>query len=430
MQNKEIFDGIQAAHELSEENQLKQHHSPHFKQALLDAVKRLSTDKLTQVASSLTFTTVLAIVPLLAVVLSLFTAFPIFKELQIELENFLSNNFMPATISANIMQYLNDFASKARSLTAAGAVALMVTSILLMKTIDEVFNSIWQVRKQRPLTIRILIYWMILSVGPFILAASIWASSVVARAQLGIGVDLSIFQNIFATLFPTLLSFIGFTLLYYIVPNRTVYLRDAMVGASIAAILFEAMKWGFTFYITQFPSYTAIYGAFAIIPIFLLWIYLSWLVILLGAIIASLMPQLRFGHIQTHDKAGADFVQAVHILRILAESCNDNPPGKSTPYLIKALQGDSTHTLYILEQLNMLGYIVNTQGKRSERWVLANNLDQSLLTLGELFILNPEIDQRMGDENIRQAMSKLLLKENVFLKDIVEYSPSTLPNDT
>ena len=146
---------------------------------------------------------------------------------------------------------------------------------------DEALNAIWRVKKQRPLIIRVLIYWAVLSIGPFMLAGSIWASAMLARAQLGIGVDLSVLQNIFATLFPTLLSFIGFSLLYYVVPNRTVYLKDAMVGAAIAAILFEAMKMGFAFYITKFPSYTVIYGAFANIPLFLLWIYLSWLVILL-----------------------------------------------------------------------------------------------------------------------------------------------------
>lgn len=415
------IEDIQETQEQVEEEQLAQQQraTPYFKQAIVVAFRRLSSDKLTQVAASLTYTTVLAVVPLLAVVLSLFTAFPIFKELQVELNHFLSNNLMPEAMSKTIMMYLNGFASKARNMTAIGSVVLMVTSILLMKTIDEALNAIWRVKRQRPLTIRVLIYWAILSIGPFMLAASIWASTVVARTQLGIGVDISVLQNIFATVFPTLLSFTGFTLLYYVVPNCSVYLKDAMIGAAISAILFETMKMGFTFYITKFPSYTVIYGAFATIPLFLLWIYLSWLVVLFGAIIASLVPQIRFRHFETQDKSGADFVQAIRILRTLAASSNNNPPGKSTQYILKELQGSSAHTLQVLNQLNALGYIVNTQGKRSERWVLANTPEQSLQSLGDLFLLDPSIGNSLGDDKMRHAMSQLLLKEPVFLKDVL-----------
>lgn len=410
---------IQTRHEqerLVQENRLT---SPYVKQAIVIALRRLSGDKLTQVAASLTYTTVLAVVPLLAVVLSLFTAFPIFKELQGELNHFLTSNLMPEAMSQTIMTYLNGFAAKARNMTAIGSIILMLTSILLMKTIDEALNAIWRVNRQRPLTIRILIYWATLSIGPFILAVSIWASTVVARTQLGIGVDISIFQNIFATVFPTLLSFMGFTLLYYIVPNCTVYLRDAMIGAGITAILFETMKMGFTFYITQFPSYTVIYGTFAAIPLFLLWIYLSWLVILLGAVIAALIPQIRCRHIETQDKAGADFIQAIRILRILANHCNDNPPGKSTAYLLDTLQGNTVHTMYILAQLNTLGYIVNTQGKHSERWVLANTPEQSLQALADLFLLDPIIRNTLADDKICTAMGQLLCKKPVLLKDVL-----------
>ncbi|ETD71686.1 ribonuclease BN [Pelistega indica] len=375
MQDKENdskrFDEIQKTEEQSEEQQVEQNTKPFLKQAVVTAFHRLTSDNLTQVASSLTFTTVLAIVPLLAVILSLFTAFPIFKELQVELDHFLTTSLMPEAMSHNIMQYLNTFVEKARNMTAVGAIGLLITSILLMKTIDEVLNRIWRVKKQRPLSTRVLIYWAILSIGPFMLAASIWASSFITRAQLGIGVDLSFIQNLFATLFPMLLSFVSFSLLYYVVPNRTVYLRDAMIGGIIAAVLFELLKMGFAYYIAKFPSYTVIYGAFASIPLFLMWIYISWLIVLFGAIIASIVPQIRFGHIETKNKAGANFIQAVRILRTLAESQNKNPPGKSTQYLVKTMHGNATHTLHILEELNSLGYIVNTQGQRSERWVLA-----------------------------------------------------------
>ncbi|HUH39248.1 MAG TPA: YihY family inner membrane protein, partial [Castellaniella sp.] len=144
-----------------------------------------SERQLTRAASSLTFTTVLAIVPMLAVVLSLFTAFPLFGEFRIALEAFLSESLLPPSVSNTIMQYLNQFAAQASGLTAVGGAFLLVTSILLIMTIDEAFNEIWRVEKQRPLRQRLLVYWAIISLGPILTGASLWASSILARESMG-----------------------------------------------------------------------------------------------------------------------------------------------------------------------------------------------------------------------------------------------------
>ncbi len=148
------------------------------------ALTHAADKNLTQVAASLTFTTVLGLVPLLAVILSLFTAFPLFSEFRVALEDFLAANLMPYAMSSNIMAYLNEFAAKASGLTAIGSMALIVTSILLIRTIDDAFNSIWQVEHQRPLRQRILVYWAIISLGPILTGASLWASSLVAQQSL------------------------------------------------------------------------------------------------------------------------------------------------------------------------------------------------------------------------------------------------------
>lgn len=417
-QSTENLEQIQELHEQAEQDLIQD--KPDYKRALLYALGRLHKDNLTQVAASLTFTTVLAVVPLLAVILSLFTAFPIFQDFQLALEEFLANNLMPVAVADNIMSYLNTFAQQARSMTTVGAIFLIVTSILLMKTIDEALNAIWKVRKQRPLSKRILVYWALLTIGPLMLGASLWASSYITRAQFGLVAELGVLQNIIATVLPLLTSIIGFTLLYYTVPNRVVHWRDAFIGGLTAAVVLELMKTGFAYYISNFPSYTLIYGTFAAIPLFLLWIYLSWLVVLLGASIAAILPQLRLTDLDSHEQAGFNFVVSIHLLRLLHQSRDDNPPGKSTAYITNHLKLSQQHVLQLLECLSTLGYVVNTEGMKTERWVLASSEQQSLRSLSDFFLLNPALSQQYADERILQAMSQLMLGEkDVFLVDVL-----------
>ena len=417
-QSTENLEQIQELHEQAEQDLIQD--KPDYKRALLYALGRLHKDNLTQVAASLTFTTVLAVVPLLAVILSLFTAFPIFQDFQLALEDFLANNLMPVAVADNIMSYLNTFAQQARSMTTVGAIFLIVTSILLMKTIDEALNAIWKVRKQRPLSKRILVYWALLTIGPLMLGASLWASSYITRAQFGLVAELGVLQNIIATVLPLLTSIIGFTLLYYTVPNRIVHWRDAFIGGLTAAVVLELMKTGFAYYISNFPSYTLIYGTFAAIPLFLLWIYLSWLVVLLGASIAAILPQLRLTDLDSHEQAGFNFVVSIHLLRLLHQSRDDNPPGKSTAYITNHLKLSQQHVLQLLECLSTLGYVVNTEGMKTERWVLASSEQQSLRSLSDFFLLNPALSQQYADERILQAMSQLMLGEkDVFLADVL-----------
>ena len=289
-----------------------------------------------------------------------------------------------------------------------------------MKTIDEALNAIWKVRKQRPLSKRILVYWALLTIGPLMLGASLWASSYITRAQFGLVAELGVLQNIIATVLPLLTSIIGFTLLYYTVPNRVVHWRDAFIGGLTAAVVLELMKTGFAYYISNFPSYTLIYGTFAAIPLFLLWIYLSWLVVLLGASIAAILPQLRLTDLDSHEQAGFNFIVSIHLLRLLHQSRDDNPPGKSTAYITNHLKLSQQHVLQLLECLSTLGYVVNTEGMKTERWVLASSEQQSLRSLSDFFLLNPALSQQYADERILQAMSQLMLGEkDVFLVDVL-----------
>src|SRR5699024_8977573 len=210
----------------------------HFFQHLL---AHLTQRNLTQTASSLTFTSILAMVPLLTVVLSIFTAFPIFQDFQVSLEEFLTSKLMPDAVSTNVMDYLNQFASKAASLTAIGSIFLFVTSVMLMSTIDQAFNDIWLVSEQRSLGHRILVYCAVITRRPLVSGASLWASSVMVSASLGYVEGLPFFASFILTVVPILLTALAFAALYVYVPNRKVFWRDALIGGQVTSIVLELL---------------------------------------------------------------------------------------------------------------------------------------------------------------------------------------------
>ena len=355
------------------------------------ALQRAAEKKLTQVAASLTFTTVLSIVPLLAVVLSLFTAFPLFAEFRVALESFLTSSLMPPSVSENVMQYLNQFAAKASGLTAAGTLFLIVTSVMLFMTIDEAFNDIWQVERQRPLRQRMLVYWAIISLGPILAGGSLWATSMLARESLGHVEELPAIVGFALSFVPLIVTGLGFTALFVGVPNRRVLWRDALVGGMGTAIVLEIMRAGFAYYLTQFPSYTIVYGAFATLPIFLLWIYLSWLAILLGATVAATLPALKQRRWELQHYPGALFVDAIRVLRLLWLAQGAQPPGRSMRFLCARLQLHQDELSAVLRALRKLGYVVDTEGQDADQWVLA--CDQRETTIG------PLIDGLLIDRN-------------------------------
>lgn len=346
------------------------------------ALQRAGEKKLTQVAASLTFTTVLGIVPLLAVVLSLFTAFPLFAEFRIALETFLATSLMPPSVSENVMLYLNQFAAKASGLTAIGSLVLIVTSALLMMTIDEAFNDIWQVERQRPWRQRMLVYWAILSLGPILAGGSLWATSILARESLGHVDELPAILTFLLSFGPLVLTGLGFTALFVGVPNRRVQWKDALAGGLGTAVVLEIMRVSFAYYLTRFPSYTIIYGAFATLPIFLLWIYLSWLAILLGATVAATLPALRQRRWALQHYPGANFVDAFRVLRVLWSAQNAPPARRSLSFLCENLHLHQDELTSVLRALKRLGYVVNTQDQGTDLWVLA--CDQRDATLGPL----------------------------------------------
>ncbi len=283
-------------------------------------LNRYQQDQCLQTAGSLTFTTLLALVPLLTIVVMVFSAFPVFGDLSNQAKIFLLTNLMPTSASKVITVYMRQFSENATRLTAMGIVSLLLTSLMMMLTIERTFNEIWRVNEPRPLFRRIVLYWAVMTLGPFLVGGSLsltsWLVSESADyASLLPYVGAGLLDSV-----PWLLSVMAFSLLYYAVPNCSVPWRHAAAGGVVAAILFELVKKGFAMYIKAFGSYKMVYGAFASIPIFLLWVYVVWTTILFGAVLAATLSYWREGAWRRRPVVGRDFFTAVRILLILAQA--------------------------------------------------------------------------------------------------------------
>jgi membrane protein len=244
--------------------------------------KHFSEDRCFEEAASLGYTNLLALVPLLAVIFGIVAAFPVFSEWSNHLKAFLFSQFLPAA-GEQIGEYLNTFLASASSLTLPGTIFLIITALLLMLRIEQAFNRIWRVDRSRSLTSRVVMYWAVLTLGPLLIGAAI------ALSVQKIFVPLALGDAVPAAWYKTgifFLSWTVFTLMFLLVPNRRVAIRNALFGALLSALLFELAKSGFVAYVKN-ANYTEIYGALATIPLFLFWLYVVWIVILLGASLAA-----------------------------------------------------------------------------------------------------------------------------------------------
>lgn len=284
------------------------------------AVRRLDEERLPQVAGSLTFTTVLALVPILTIALAIFTTFPLFNTFRTSLEAYFVQNLMPQEIANTILGYLSQFSSKATRLSAVGAVALIVTALTMLMMIDRVFNLIWRVKTRRPIVQRMLVYWIIVTLGPLLIGASLSLTSYLFTATNGVVRNIPFFGGVFYSSISILLTTVAFTLLYVAVPNRLVEWRDALCGGLLAALAFEVVKRLFAIFVVKVPTYTIVYGAVAAFPIFLVWIYLGWLITLGGAVVTAALPIVKYERWWHVPQPGSAFIDAMALLAVLYEA--------------------------------------------------------------------------------------------------------------
>jgi len=283
-------------------------------------IRRAQEDQLAQVAGSLTYTTLLSLVPFLTIALGLFSAFPIFEQLRDAIENFMIENLLPDEASEAILGHLTEFSQKAAGLTAAGVFALGITAVMLLQTIDRAMNALWRVPRPRPLAQRIIVYWAAVSLGPLLIGGGLFLTSYAVSASLGLLPSGGWFAQWVLGVLPLGLTTLAFTLLYVAVPNRDVQWKHAAIGGLVAMVGFEAMKHLLGYYISHFPTYHLIYGAFAAIPIFLLWVYLSWMITLVGALVAATWPLLAYERADSRAWPGMAFTDAMRILSLLVEA--------------------------------------------------------------------------------------------------------------
>ncbi len=245
--------------------------------------KRFLEDNCPKNAAALTYTTLFAVVPMMTVSYAMLAAIPAFSEVGNQIEDFIFQNFVPTTGVA-VQQYLSDFSNQARQLTGIGVAVLIVTAFLMITNIEKSFNAIWRIRQPRRGVSSFLLYWAVLSLGPLLLGAGFVVSTyLTSLAFMGEESAYASAGRWMLGWVPLLLSMAAFTLLFVAVPNTRVPLRHGLVGGVLVALLFEGAKACFALYVALFPGYQLIYGAFAAFPLFLLWIYISWLIILAGA---------------------------------------------------------------------------------------------------------------------------------------------------
>jgi membrane protein len=344
------------------------------------ALRRFREDRCLQIAGSLTYTTLLALVPLLTVALALVTAFPVFGDFMGDVDDWLAENVLPENIAGAITTYLAQFAEKAARLTALGIVLLGATALMMMLTIDRALNQIFRVARARPISQRLLTYWAVLTLGPVLMGLSVTMTTYLVSVSLGFARGVPILGEALLRAVPVLLAAVAITLLYLWVPNRRLRLRHALIGGLIAAILFELTKRAFALYVAKFPTYTLVYGAFATIPIFLVWLYLSWVVVLLGAVITALIP----GYASRDRRGGAPGQQFYDALAILSQLVAAQRAGETRPLarLVHEMRLAPEQCERLLARMERAGWVARSGG---ENWLLAR--ESGAITVADVYRL-------------------------------------------
>lgn len=336
--------------------------------------ERLREDRLGLSAGSLTFTTIIALVPFFTVVLALFTAFPVFGKLQGAVQAWLVQSLVPDAISRQVLGYLTQFAGKASRMGALGLVFLFLTALSLVLTIDRTLNGIWRVRRPRPLAQRVLIYWAVITLAPLLLAASLSVSSYLISASRGLVAGVPGALRVLLDVGEFLLLVAGLAALYRYVPNTPVRRAHAWVGGLFAALGIEIARRLLAVYLSAVPAYSAIYGAFATVPILLVWIYMGWLVILLGAVLAAYLPSLTRGlHRRRDTGQGWQFELALDALRALARARETGQRGLTLAELAHALDATDLQlepVLHTLVTLDWVGRLDEVRPGEDARYLL------------------------------------------------------------
>ena len=361
-----------------------------------------------QTASSLAYTTLLSIVPLITVMFGLFGSISVLSDFSEAIQNFVFANFVPE-FGWTIQGYLSDYSDKASKLTITGSMVLVVIAIMLMATIDNAFNRIWMVRKRRNPVGRLLVYWAVLTMGPLLIGFGLASTSYILSLPVVADVDTSFnLKARFLGWLPFFTTSIAFSLLYILIPNCFVPKKHAFIGGFICAILFEFAKYGFGIYVREMPSYENIYGAIAIIPLFLIWIYVSWMIVLFGAHITFCLSSFRLqDEIELRSKGGWKFIDVLRVLELLYQGQRE---GKT---LSIAEIRKSSVLLPQFEMNEMLEHLKRKQWvnqSSNDEWLLSKDMKEtSLYELHTVLPVRlPIADNELGQDKLSNKLKACL----------------------
>lgn len=341
-----------------------------WRDTLLTLRQRFREDRLGVTAGSLTFTTTIALVPIVTVTFAVFTAFPMFASFRRALETYLLQNLVPDLIAKPVLQQLSLFAAKASRVGTVGVVALAITAIALLLTIDRALNAIWRVRQPRPIAQRVLVYWAAATLGPLMLGVSLTLTSYALSVSKGFvnalpgGVELLLDIGEFTLMVG------GVAALFRFVPNTQVRWAHALSGGLFVAVGFDLAKRVLAWYFSLAPLYTTIYGAFATVPILLVWIYSGWVIVLLGAVVAAYAPSLQMRVVRLANQPGFRFTLALTLLRALDAARHDARRGLTVAELAEQLRIDPLQIDPVLEALQQLDWVGRLEEAGEPRQVL------------------------------------------------------------
>ena len=383
-----------------------------FKRFVKEVIHQFIINETSLSASSLAYTSLLSLVPFMAVLVTVFSAFPMFEDFSGQVQDFIFSNFVP-TSGEIVQDYIAGFVEKSRNLNFTMPLFVFVTSIMMMYTMEKALNRIWDTKPSGNLIKKTIMYWTVLTMGPLLVVGGLVLTSYMFAYSGFAGVKVYLLKFL-----PIIASSVGFFLIYLIVPNRKVNWKSAIVGALVAAVLFEIAKRGFAWYVTTFPSFTRIYGTLATIPIFLIWVFLSWNIILLGGTIAATLETSRWrGHVQSYTGSQRFLV----ILDILYRLYHASIKGRTVPLneIFNAMytvpDNEINKQLVWLEEHKLIQ--VNQEGD----YVLLQDLDS--ISISNLYLLGKFSLPKAASKNFEffePLLNKIWSKLNPQMKNSVK----------
>jgi membrane protein len=374
---------------------------------------RFANDRCWRMAAGLSYTSLLAIVPLTAIAFSMLAAFPVFEGVKEQFQDAVFANLLPQSAEA-MQDYFTQFIHNTTGLSAVGIVALAATAVLLLGTIEADLNAIFRVERPRALLGRLLVFWAMISLGPLLLGASFSLSTYFFAATEWLGVDLLTGPlGLLTQSVPTLIIMILLSSFYMAIPNRPISLRAACIGGVSAGFLFATLREIFGWYVATFPTYQNIYGALSVVPIFLVWMYLSWTLVLLGAVLTASLGEWQSANGKPLDRemrAGAKMVLSLRILNLLYQA-SQSGDAVTRKILLGTLGGGEEALEKVLIMLDEAGF-----ARRAEKgdWVLSRDLTTA--TLHDLYYAlhlglrteDTDVGEDQNEEHWREALSQQL----------------------